>query len=912
MNNRWGVAALVAAVLLILVTPAGILAQEAAQGWTVALPAEIHARPGEFVTTVLSVADATGHPDTYLWEANLPAGWQSLVASNRIVLGPNGEDIVFLTFHVPDNAMGGNYPVSVAVTRERDGEQRTVETSVSVATVRRLVLEEIAPPRGQAGETLDYAFAVRNMGNTVENVIFEVSAPRGWDVAHSTGAITLEPGERQVVTVPVRSMREIRAGQVRGVVVQVRSEDDVITENLTLSATITPPRPELVPRLGPDTIPARLQLTSGRMREGEVWDPTLTFAASGRAGLERSTFLSLLMRFRQDNLHRPFLQRFDTRWAKDPYELVVGIARSNPAQHFTPRLTLTYDKNPLWWSLGDVSLSLTPLVSTSGRGGAIRYFGTGADFGLSVLGRTAGVTLGAGSESALVRGTLLADESNNRSVASLYGRVNLSEVVAVEGETVTVGDDRLWFVGTDWRRSPWRLTARYFSYGSTSFGSGWEKDRSGYDVSLRGRLGNAPFQLSARDVRTNASGDPTLPIEALSDASLSTSFPIGRAAFRATLGWSGRRTLEDPTGGPEIHRERLVSGFTLQRSLRNWYWIIRGDATSTADYKSGDRDAAFSFGPAIGRSWPTIRAEVGVVYHGTGETLAEATENSSVGPRLSLDWRPDSIMKPRLRLDYFGGERARLTLRGSFEIARSFDFTASAHARYHDLVPDWSYTVGLVYRFGLPVPGVYSRGNIEGRVYVVNGNGFSGEPEGLEGIVLAADGVRVSTDAEGRFRFPGLAEGEYELTLLNMENVALAYEAQTGLPLLVEVQLGETTEVDIPIRLKAQLTGRVYWESGLREELIQRSLQGIVLEFRQNGNTVARITTDSLGFYQTPLLEPGRYEVSVVPGTLPRWSGLATDMPFIVELTPGKIQRHDIGLVELEVPIRLDVDASEQ
>src|SRR5690606_22420627 len=95
MNNRWGVAALVAAVLLILVTPAGILAQEAAQGWTVELPAEIHARPGESVTTVLSVADATGHPDTYLWEANLPAGWQSLVASTRIVLGPNRADIVF-------------------------------------------------------------------------------------------------------------------------------------------------------------------------------------------------------------------------------------------------------------------------------------------------------------------------------------------------------------------------------------------------------------------------------------------------------------------------------------------------------------------------------------------------------------------------------------------------------------------------------------------------------------------------------------------------------------------------------------------------------------------------------------------------------------------------------------------------
>src|SRR5690606_39545594 len=67
--------------------------------------------------------------------------------------------------------------------------------------------------------------------------------------------------------------------------------------------------------------------------------------------------------------------------------------------------------------------------------GAIRYFGTGADFGLSVLGRTAGVTLGAGSESALVRGTLLADESNNRSVASLYGRVNLSEVVRSEEHT---------------------------------------------------------------------------------------------------------------------------------------------------------------------------------------------------------------------------------------------------------------------------------------------------------------------------------------------------------------------------------------------------------------------------------------------------------------------------------------------
>ena len=56
------------------------------------------------------------------------------------------------------------------------------------------------------------------------------------------------------------------------------------------------------------------------------------------------------------------------------------------------------------------------------------------------------------------------------------------------------------------------------------------------------------------------------------------------------------------------------------------------------------------------------------------------------------------------------------------------------------------------------------------------------------------------------------------------------------------------------------------------------------------------------------MLEPGRYDVTIVQGTLPRWTAPVEQFPVDVTLETGRIVRRDIGLQETEVPIRLDVD----
>lgn len=70
--------------------------------------------------------------------------------------------------------------------------------------------------------------------------------------------------------------------------------------------------------------------------------------------------------------------------------------------------------------------------------------------------------------------------------------------------------------------------------------------------------------------------------------------------------------------------------------------------------------------------------------------------------------------------------------------------------------------------------------------------------------------------------------------------------------------------------------------------------------------------TDSLGFYESPLLEPGVYVVRVAQHTLPR--GLIAgedDDGEPVHLAPGESYRKDLTLLPQPVRIRLDFEAEE-
>src|SRR5690606_8969208 len=110
------------------------------------------------------------------------------------------------------------------------------------------------------------------------------------------------------------------------------------------------------------------------------------------------------------------------------------------------------------------------------------------------------------------------------------------------------------------------------------------------------------------------------------------------------------------------------------------------------------------------------------------------------------------------------------------------------------------YSAWLGWDFHLPVPGVYSEGQLAGRLQVVNIEGGL-DASGLAGAVLRANGLRVSVDPPGEFLFPPLPPGEYELTL----DAQAVYQPLVAFPLTATVERGKETYVEIPVRAMSRL-----------------------------------------------------------------------------------------------------------
>src|SRR5690606_25134368 len=114
---------------------------------------------------------------------------------------------------------------------------------------------------------------------------------------------------------------------------------------------------------------------------------------------------------------------------------------------------------------------------------------------------------------------------------------------------------------------------------------------------------------------------------------------------------------------------------------------------------------------------------------------------------------------------------------------------------------------GVTYRFPLPWPGPNpSFGYVEGRIVIPASEPM--ERTSLAGAVVRLGHERVSTDEFGRFRFPPLPPGTYELV---MERLPLPVAADTAAPepAVLTVRAGETERVDIALVLRGHIVGRV-------------------------------------------------------------------------------------------------------
>jgi hypothetical protein len=210
-------------------------------------------------------------------------------------------------------------------------------------------------------------------------------------------------------------------------------------------------------------------------------------------------------------------------------------------------------------------------------------------------------------------------------------------------------------------------------------------------------------------------------------------------------------------------------------------------------------------------------------------------------------------------------------------------------------------------------------GAIKGRVF----NQLSTEKEGIANVVLAMNGRTAVTDADGRFKFPALSPGNYSLSI-NRDTIGLTMVTDKTMPMVVNVQTGKDTEVEIGVVNAANLSGTVvlvtpqenggdnlilgsdgqaYLAGAQTKKQESGGIANILLEL-SCGDEVMRRATDSHGEFLFESLRPGMWHLKVLDYNIPSYHRIENPEADI-ELTPGDHNQLTIRVTPKLRPIKI-------
>jgi len=343
---------------------------------------------------------------------------------------------------------------------------------------------------------------------------------------------------------------------------------------------------------------------------------------------------------------------------------------------------------------------------------------------------------------------------------------------------------------------------------------------------------------------------------------------------RLELGYI-RRYAEPP---PRDVDEQVLSARLSLHGEAPISWNSSLDSSFTEDFVAGTTVGRLSLSGGF-----TIRAEVVELSFRAGVTGALGIGAEPPTSSFTLRARFPGVLGSPDLVFRAGGERAELSC--SFrDVPTGEEGEASGRLTYtlEEGASRWEASLSLSFPADFPFLGP-TRGRIRGRIFLDRDgdHAFGPGDEGVEGVLLEANGAEALSGDEGIFAFPPLLPGRYRITFVEPppEFVPL-------LPLPeVRVERGKEVVVEIPLRPRAWLKVHVFHDAdkdGLHDPG-EAGIPGVEAVVSGEGGTW-RLRTDAAGLVSLEL-PPGRYTVRLIEESLPERYVLTT---------PGE--------VEVEVP----------
>jgi len=905
-------ASLLASILLamVLFAPAAALAKSAGVRVAASTP-QLEAVPGQIVSTTFRIINETAAAREFAPRAELPPGWQLISQFFPFTLEPGAEYLLFTAVAVPKYALADTYEVTVsAVDTQAAGvyDQDAIQVVVlPFANVE--VLPEPGEYRVLAGDEYVRTFTVANRSNAPSRFRVSAEATPRWVMTTEPREFALAAGASQQVTVTVQTPGDVHKELPHRVVLYAAALD-LEFGRLEAQGTATT---AVFPRA-----------LTGEMHEALRGTYGFTFTRDDSGATAAQARLAL-----DGSLG-------DGRWG-EVYFVGPYPSRWRSQRFLEPdSFRLEYrDEARGGFRLGDGMLNLTPLTE--------RYFyGRGADVEVRrgplslrlfaakrrdtwIPERLSGAQLAAEASdgwkftlTALRRRELEAPAYLNRapaggSLLSLAVESTPAEGVELSGEygAGRYDDGRGagsqggagYRVAADVVRGGLNFSGELVRAGS-AFPGYWQDARlarAHFSVEL---ARNLRLWGTIGDTQWNVAGDPAAASSRNRTRQAGLSFPagpLGRASVYRS--WQER---DDANLRRWDEREEAWN-FQLHRDLGGLALSAVAELGERRDrLTGGERDLdryrlMFSARPAD-------RATLAGGYSwSTEQEFASGARVESDQLWLDADLRLNRDSYLRLGYSRNGGHSATYDwLRAELGYdAGGPQLKLKALRRGGALGSETALGLDVLFPLTVPLPWLPKSGAAEGRLYHRGGMEVP-----LAGVVVIVDGRKVATGADGRFRFPALPAGEYELRL-ERSTLGFALVPDVPQPLEFTVQPGETTTLDIPVARAASVSGRVVFRPAGGKPVAASATIGLndlprggpppapgapgSLPAAVSGVTVALYgemgyftqVTASDGAFTFADLRPGQWTLAVAPAQLPQYCALAP-LEFTLELAPGE------------------------
>ena len=814
------------------------------------------ANPGDIVTHVFQVFNRGTQDDVYQLALTLPEGWTSLPVPASLAVEAGEVGVVFVNVAVPRAAPAGDYQLVLQVASSGDPAVRAQATAVVRVQPHwdfRVDWEK-RPPRAQAGKELSGAVRVTNTGNAPDQYTVEVTVSTGWDARAYPNSFDLFPGETRTVEFAIQVPATASSGTNYAIVVTVTStRAPALSRTLSTTGRVAPPPPELV---GGSLFPEwTVSLTLSMDKSGSP-----EFGFRGWGDIEGFDFY------------------IDTNFT-------ITLTGMEDA-----RLALVWDDWSVFIDGGTISgaylgVSGSPLFGihrVEGLGGQVLF--TQDVKGFSATWR---------EDRNLLRVVAASDTVHGLSFEEAWLRYDFEGPAsgwALISHGTQTESGYIFGLGGVVEEVDYQLEAS-----GTWVGEGYpnQTPRLESDVLFTYEKCSFPVELSYRYSRVQA-GPQTQPFHVHSHTLRSSaSFPTVtyiNPRFSIDFGWRG----SDDT--PQSTRERSYGASLSFRGDTPWSWSLQGSLRNTDDLIAGTSTFSHSIGGQLQVPFDSILLTVGVSL-----SSMSGPGGTTVGSDATLraDF-PDLPGAPRITLTAGGGAstisfQATGALFGETELDWSWNYTTNPAG-----ISTWATSFTL--RFPTPFPFCGPvRGRISGRLFLdVDRDGrWSPGDEGIEGILVTADGAEAITGTGGRFVFPPLEPGTYKLAL---EGLPPGLAPAKPLP-KVNLTAGAELELTIPLRPQSWIRGRVFNDTN-KNGLLDSGEAGIpnVRIVVQGEGGQWELFTDSGGLFVLAV-EPGTYRVTLDTDTLPERFELTTPASVEVEVPERKVVRVEFGAYRKPRPV---------